>query len=183
MILGHTVLVILENAVFPPRESQKSLGGKVGDGKGVAVQMKRNENTRPSTAVSDLAEAAVTGEESVSLMSKGLGARSGGGRILPGLRPPGGRPWGPGAPPHPGQVFGFSGVTDALMQPWARSVESGPNPDARQLAPRWPTRRPWQWPPRQARTGRDPAHRIQDVTDHRARLCEESAGLASCVGH
>lgn len=79
MILGHTDLVILENAVFPPRESQKSLGGKVGDGKGVAVQMKRNENTRPSTAVSDLAEAAVTGEESVSLMSKGLGARSGGG--------------------------------------------------------------------------------------------------------
>lgn len=51
----------------------------MGDGKGVAVQMKRNENTRPSTAVSDLAEAAVTGEESVSLMSKGLGARSGGG--------------------------------------------------------------------------------------------------------
>lgn len=38
--LGHTDLVILENAVFPLRESQKSLGRKVGDRKWVAVQMK-----------------------------------------------------------------------------------------------------------------------------------------------
>lgn len=95
LILGRIDLVILENAVFPPRESQKSLGGKVGDGKGVAIQMKRNKNTRPSTAVSDLAEAAVMGEKSVSLISKGLGGEVWRRDILPGPRPTRGTALGP----------------------------------------------------------------------------------------
>lgn len=60
----------------------------MGDGKGVAVQMKRNKNTRPSTAVSDLAEAAVMGEKSVSLISKGLGGEVWRRGILPGPRLP-----------------------------------------------------------------------------------------------
>lgn len=69
------------------------------------------------------------------------------------------------------------------MQPWARSVESDPNPDALQLAPRSPTWCLWPWLPRQAWTGHDAAHRRRDPAEHSARLREESAGLSSCVGH
>lgn len=73
LTLGHTDLVILENAVFPPRESQKSLGGKVGDGKGSCPNETQTRTQGLAQLVSDLAEAAVMVEKSVSLTSKGLG--------------------------------------------------------------------------------------------------------------
>ena len=99
-------MVILENAVFPPRESQKSLDGKVGDRKGGSRSNEMQTKTQGLARLfSDLAKAAVM-KKSVSPISNGLGKSSGGQATLA-------RGWAsvdPGSS-HPGQVFGFSGVS------------------------------------------------------------------------
>lgn len=66
MTLG-TDLVILENAVFPLRESQKSLGGKVEAWRGAAIQGKcKQEHKAQHSSLSDVAEAAVMAEKNMS---------------------------------------------------------------------------------------------------------------------
>lgn len=126
-------MVILENAVFPPRESQKSLDRKVGDRKGGS---RSNEmQTKPqglARLFSDLAKAAVM-KKSMSPISNGLGKSSGD-------KPP----W-----PEAGHLWTLdppiqarclaSQESPALMQPWACSAESVPKPDALELAPQSPT--------------------------------------------
>lgn len=67
MTFGPTDLVILENAAFPRRESLESLGRRVGDRKGVAVQTKcKQEHKAEHRSLSDLAEAAAMVEKYMS---------------------------------------------------------------------------------------------------------------------
>ncbi|KAB1251952.1 hypothetical protein Cadr_000030827 [Camelus dromedarius] len=71
LTLDHTDLVILENAAFPPRESQKSLNGKVGDRKGGSRSNEMQTRTQGLARLfPDLAKAAVMGKKSVALQEE-----------------------------------------------------------------------------------------------------------------
>lgn len=79
MTLGHTDLVILENAVSPPRESQKKLRGEGGGGEGdshLNEMQTRTQGLAQLNSLSSLAEAAMMGEKSMSPTQQGARERA-----------------------------------------------------------------------------------------------------------